>query len=1248
MRTLATLVALATMAVGCNDQSLQAVNTHPSASITSHEDGFEVMEGAPVTFRGHASDADAAPQLLTATWYVGTEVACAGAPPDDDGVTLCEIVFDADDSEVILEVLDDQEASGSALVSVVVIPTDAPQVSIVAPDASGTYYSDQLIAFEGLVEDNEDEPTELVVSWTSSLDGDLDVADDPDSSGNVTGHTTLSEGEHAIELWAEDSTAKTGSDSVVITVGPPNSQPSCEILSPASGSAGEEGGVVVFEAQVSDVDVPADWLTVSWESDKDGSLGESTPYSDGEVQFTYEELTVATHNITMTVTDEVGATCVDGLLYTIGTPPEVELLSPSDGETHNEGDSITFEAQVSDDQDDGSELQLSWESDLDGVVSTQGADSSGSVAFALSELSSGDHILTLRVTDSGGLYATAMAYFTVNALPTAPTVGIAPDPAYSDDDLVASASGSSDPDGSGTVTYSYAWYESSVLSTASSSATFPASATTKGLVYKVVVTPSDGTGDGASAEAEITIDNTAPEIATPTISPSSGATAADTLVCTATATDLDGDTPAISYAWTNDSRGSSLGSGSSLALSSSVASVGEVIGCTATATDDEGATDSASTTVTLDNGLPSVASVSIAPDPAYVGDMLTCSYAGYSDPEGDTDASTIAWAVDGASAGSGTTLSSGFVGGDTVTCTVTPHDGTDAGTAVTASLEISNTAPQVDAPTLGPDPAYEGDTLTCTAGSSSDADGHTVYLTYDWDVSGSDPGVASTSLSSSYFGRGDAVTCSVTAHDGFDDGTPASSNTVTIGNTAPSVSSVSLSPSSVQTDDTITASASTSDVDGDTVTVSYAWYVDGSLVAETGASLDGGAYFDKGQTVYAVATPSDGTDDGTTLSSGSLTVGNSAPGAPTISIDPDEPSAGMDDLICLVDSDASDADGDSVSYDFDWDLNGTAWTGSVYTTYESGDTIDGTDTTLDDVWTCTATPDDGTDTGTSASASVTVITGDSDGDGVDDEDDQCEGYDDSLDTNGNRVPDDCEQTQTFSYTGAAQSFEVPDGVDTLYIECQGASGWSGSYSGGQGGHTTGDLAVTPGDYVYVYVGGQGGVASGAYAPMGGGWNGGGDGQSNSTGSYVGGGGGASDLRTVYASDPLDSASLGSRVIVAGGGGGATNNTGAYGGDGGGSTGEDGGQHGSNHYGTGGTQTTGGDSGGGFGYGGSGETWMTPWNGGGGGGWYGGGTSTAHSGGGGGSSYTGGVSNGTMTQGGYSGDGQVVITWAEEP
>ena len=129
--------------------------------------------------------------------------------------------------------------------------------------------------------------------------------------------------------------------------------------------------------------------------------------------------------------------------------------------------------------------------------------------------------------------------------------------------------------------------------------------------------------------------------------------------------------------------------------------------------------------------------------------------------------------------------------------------------------------------------------------------------------------------------------------------------------------------------------------------------------------------------------------------------------------------------------------------------------------------------------------------------------------------------------------------QSFGYTGSFQRYVVPENITNLIVDCYGAQGgaWklAKSYAG-LGGYISTQITVTPGQILYVYVGGKGsfetfgGYNGGGHARLGGGID-----------SCDTSGGGASDVR-LFLND------IASRLIVAGGGGGAgTLSTGGAGG-----------------------------------------------------------------------------------------------------
>ncbi len=115
------------------------------------------------------------------------------------------------------------------------------------------------------------------------------------------------------------------------------------------------------------------------------------------------------------------------------------------------------------------------------------------------------------------------------------------------------------------------------------------------------------------------------------------------------------------------------------------------------------------------------------------------------------------------------------------------------------------------------------------------------------------------------------------------------------------------------------------------------------------------------------------------------------------------------------------------------------------------------------------------------------------------------------------------QSVTFGFTGGQQEFQVPTGVYELDVSAVGGHGGSTSGAGGAGALVNSELSVTPGETLYIEVGGNGTIDSA-------GWNGGG----SATGGAAGGGG-ASDIRTSTLSAGL---SPDDRLLVAAGGGGA--------------------------------------------------------------------------------------------------------------
>lgn len=180
--------------------------------------------------------------------------------------------------------------------------------------------------------------------------------------------------------------------------------PTVNITSPTNLSNHGLDVDINFSAEVNDDEDEANTLGLEWSSNIDGVFNTEDANADGIVNFSINSLTEGEHTITLTAKDSDDFSSTDQISISITkSPPTVDITSPADFSTHDLGDIISFFAIVDDLEDASNELDIEWSSNIDGVINTEDANLNGSSLFMFSALSTGQHIITLEVTDSDKL-----------------------------------------------------------------------------------------------------------------------------------------------------------------------------------------------------------------------------------------------------------------------------------------------------------------------------------------------------------------------------------------------------------------------------------------------------------------------------------------------------------------------------------------------------------------------------------------------------------------------------------------------------------------------------------------------------------------------------------------------------------------------------------------------------------------------------------------------------------------------------
>jgi hypothetical protein len=512
------------------------------------------------------------------------------------------------------------------------------------------------------------------------------------------------------------------------------------------------------------------------------------------------------------------------------------------------------------------------------------------------------------------------------------------------------------------LTYRYVWSLEGVVQDDLTTDTVPADRTTRDDLWRVEVYADDGKAEGPAAVAEVSVGN-APPVATAALDPERPQSGVP-VRCAMTALDPDMEDLLYTYQWFVNNSGVSVEE----TLQPTYFQRGDTVRCQATPYDGEAYGEEVSSpSAEVDNAAPVMTSVTISPTSPTREMTLVASVAA-TDADDDPITYTYAWKVAGDVIGINSSLPGTAVSrGDEVTVEVIPSDPQGPGTVMaSAPVTVEDSPTRITAVTLSPTTVYTNDTITATLEGVVDADSDSPTFTYVWSADGVVvQSSTSNTLPGSLFSKNDLVEVSVTGDAGYGAG-PATSASVTISNSAPSITTASLDETSLrESSDVRCSGGGFTDADGDSAANRYAWYVDGALVTFTGRDLDG-TYFDKNQDVYCVVTAHDGTTAGNSLTTTSISVVNTPPGSPYVTLRPGRDASLSDDLECEVTTPSVDDDGDTITYTYAWTRDGAALS-TASGTIPSADLVEGS------TYECEVTPYDDEEAGFPSSGGPTTV-----------------------------------------------------------------------------------------------------------------------------------------------------------------------------------------------------------------------------------------------------------------------------------
>ncbi len=450
-----------------------------------------------------------------------------------------------------------------------------------------------------------------------------------------------------------------------------------------------------------------------------------------------------------------------------------------------------------------------------------------------------------------------------------------------------------DPDGD-PVTYQHEWtVNGKPVPSMSGQARLTSPALRKHDRVRVVVTPYDGELAGPRATGDCDVANTPPTAPVAALEPADPTSARGVSVAIRKpSADRDGDPVSYRYVWRRDGVEDSH---TGAAIPGGVLRHGEIWQVEVTPFDGEDAGEHVTLATVVENTVPPVPTVAVAPAAPVAGEPISCDARA---PDLDADREPVnlryRWLrnehVEALGDG-GAKLPTGVVRhGERWRCEAWTWDGfTESGRAG-ADATARNSAPAAPQVTIEPDVPRRGDDLFCRiVRAAPDPDGDDVTYAYSWSQNGrrAPPGADPARIEASRTAKGQKWSCTATPSDGSATGAAGTSERV-VANSPPGPAMVQLTPATAEEGRPIRCDvvSKSEDPDGDAVRYRFSWQRNGLAQPFAETSQEVPARLVKARDRWrCTATPTDGSDDGPPAGSEDVLVAPAA-AQPTAALPP--------------------------------------------------------------------------------------------------------------------------------------------------------------------------------------------------------------------------------------------------------------------------------------------------------------------------------------------------------------------------